>query len=330
MTETESIIEGEVVESGTDLEPAAAAPATLFRTDEPDLIIARATGVADALARVLRTQKDEKGDLKLISNISGKEYVKVEGWTLCGSMLGVFAVIEWTRPVEGGWEARAEARTMSGAVIGAAEAECLTSEKEWGPTPTRGKPKDDYARRSMAQTRAVSKALRAPLGFIVTLAGFEATPSDEIPREGFPDSARSQPERRVDRAGTVEVPKSWPAVEKSVRTCDNPDEAWPLWEAFLRAATYHAYGYLSLKELPSSAERKVMLQKAGTAAVWLHENVEPDGPFTFFLEEHMRAAWEHATGARLEIPDYTPEPPLDPKAQEEIDRLAAESFADPA
>ena len=43
--------------------------------------------------------------------------------------------------------------------------------------------RDDYALRSMAQTRAVSKALRLPLGFIVALAGYEATPADEMPAE---------------------------------------------------------------------------------------------------------------------------------------------------
>jgi hypothetical protein len=33
----------------------------------------------------------------------------------------------------------------------------------------------------MAQTRATSKALRVPLGFIVVLAGYEATPEEEMP-----------------------------------------------------------------------------------------------------------------------------------------------------
>jgi hypothetical protein len=33
----------------------------------------------------------------------------------------------------------------------------------------------------MAQTRAVSKALRLPLGFVMQLAGFNPTPADEMP-----------------------------------------------------------------------------------------------------------------------------------------------------
>jgi hypothetical protein len=76
--------------------------------------------------------------------------------------------------VQVGWEARVEARTRGGEVVGAAEAECLTDERTW-------KGRDDYARRSMAQTRAVSKALRLPLGFVMQLAGFNPTPADEMP-----------------------------------------------------------------------------------------------------------------------------------------------------
>ena len=33
----------------------------------------------------------------------------------------------------------------------------------------------------MAQTRAVSKALRLPLGFVMSIAGYEATPAEEMP-----------------------------------------------------------------------------------------------------------------------------------------------------
>jgi hypothetical protein len=106
--------------------------------------------------------------------------VNVEGWTLLGSMLGVFPVVTWTRPVLNeeerpiGWEARVEARTRAGEIVGAAEAECIRSERSWTS-------RDDYALRSMAQTRAVSKALRLPLGFVMQLAGFDPTPAEEMP-----------------------------------------------------------------------------------------------------------------------------------------------------
>jgi len=139
---------------------------TLFGTTKPTAVIEKATELATALADVINNKK-------LFFDIKGKKHVYVEGWTLCGTMLGVFPVCVWTRKLDNGWEARVEARTQSGAIIGAAEAECLRTESNWAT-------RDDYALRSMAQTRATSKALRLPLGFIMTLAGYEATPAEEM------------------------------------------------------------------------------------------------------------------------------------------------------
>ncbi len=153
---------------------------TLFRSDEPDEIIARATSTAGSLAEVIRSQK-------LATMISGREHVRVEGWTLLGTLLGVFPYTAWTRRMNDpeGWEARVEARTLDGRLVGSAEAQCTRDENMWGNTPTTRSGKhldrrDDYALRSMAQTRATSKALRQPLGFVMALAGFESTPAEEM------------------------------------------------------------------------------------------------------------------------------------------------------
>jgi hypothetical protein len=165
--------------TGQELAVVEHAPVTLFRTDEPGEIVARATETANALAGVVKQKK-------LTTSISGKEHVRVEGWTLLGTMLGVFPVCVWTRKLEDGWEARVEARTLNGQVVGAAEAECLRSESLW-------RSRDDYALRSMAQTRATSKALRQPLGFVMSLAGFEATPAEEMPTDEPTRSPASLP-----------------------------------------------------------------------------------------------------------------------------------------
>src|SRR5580765_7021184 len=150
-----------------ELVPApTTAPVTLFRSDEPNEIVTRATEYANALAPVIEKRK-------LAVSIQGRKHVLVEGWTLLGSMLGVFPVLVWSRELENGWEARVEARTLDGRTVGAAEAMCLRSERSWAT-------RDDYALRSMAQTRATSKALRQPLGFVVTMAGYSATPAEEM------------------------------------------------------------------------------------------------------------------------------------------------------
>lgn len=152
---------------GTDLVPVQTTPpVTLFRTENPNEVVARASETANALAAVVKAKK-------LTTSIQGRDHVRVEGWTLLGSMLGVFPICVWSKKLEGGWEARVEARTLAGQLVGAAEAQCLRSEKTWAN-------RDDYALRSMAQTRATSKALRQPLGFVMTLAGFDATPAEEM------------------------------------------------------------------------------------------------------------------------------------------------------
>jgi hypothetical protein len=177
-------IESTAEDIGTEL-VVHAQPGTLFRTEDPVEVLERATRVAQALKSVINQQG-------LVSKIQGREHVRVEGWTTLGSMLGVVPVVEWTRRTEDGWEARVEARTLDGRTVGAAEAMCSKSEgKPWNGRP-------DYALRSMAQTRATSKALRGPLGFVVTLAGYEATPAEEMPQDGsqMPESGRAASDKQ--------------------------------------------------------------------------------------------------------------------------------------
>jgi len=173
----------------------------LFGTNEPVAVIEKAGKVASALKAVIVKQG-------LVSKISGKEYPRCEAWTLLGTMLGVFPINIWTRKVDGGWEARVEARTKDGAVIGAAEAQCLKSEKNWSN-------REDFALRSMAQTRATAKCLRMPLGFVMTLAGFEATPAEEMGQAsaakptGHPPAAVPAP-----RSSGPPAPKPSPAIRE--------------------------------------------------------------------------------------------------------------------
>lgn len=216
-TGAEPEIEGEVVseEDGPAAEarhlPAvqeAQAPATLFGTDNPALVLEKATEVADALAGVIEKKK-------LYTTINGRKHIHVEGWTLLGSMMGVFPEIEWTKPTtdsngKDAWEARCIARTRDGAIVGAREAMCSSAEPKW-------KNRDDYAIRSMAQTRAISGALASPLRFIVVLAGFEGTPEAEMP----------QPEReeRREEKPQVAVPRTWEAVIAGMNALLGEDNA---------------------------------------------------------------------------------------------------------
>ena len=128
----------------------------------------------------------------------------MEAWLTLASMLRLTTVCEWSRPVQDGWEARVFVRDGANNVIGAAEAQCLKTErtkKSW----------EDYAIRSMAQTRATSKALRSVLGFIMVLAGYQATPAEEMPDN--PEPPAKAPETPQERGPSVgQYKAAWEAA----------------------------------------------------------------------------------------------------------------------
>ena len=188
---TNDVVTGELVAADTT---------TLFRTDDPVGVIPAAQRIADALKTVL----DEGG---MTMKIGKSEHVLIDGWQTLGAMLGVSPHVVWSRPLDDGrgWEARAEAKTVDGRVVGSAEAMVTRDERNW-------RNGDDYALRSMAQTRAMSKALRGPLGFVIGIAGRNPTPAEEMPTDAVqapegtvvavvPNWAHDIPEDAVDRFG---------------------------------------------------------------------------------------------------------------------------------
>ncbi len=147
---------------------------TLFGTNDPEEVVAAATVAAKPLAQAVREQG-------LVVQIRKGEHVRVEGWTMLGSMLGVFAVADGDpEPVEidgaFGFKASMKAVTRSGDVVGGGTSYCMRSESDWRNA-------DVYALAGMAQTRATSRALRQPLGFVMKLAGFSPTPAEEMPSQ---------------------------------------------------------------------------------------------------------------------------------------------------
>lgn len=247
----EVIEEAEVV--GADLEryERPSAPANLFGVSEPTEVIERAEKAASALKDVLTKQQ-------LTKRIGQTEHVLVSGWTLLGSMLGVFPVCVWTRKLEDGWEARVEARTRSGEVVGAAEAMCTHAESLW-------KNRDEYALRSMAQTRATSKALRQPLGFVVTLAGYADTPAEELPPEE-PSAPHSPGRVETSRGSEGGITSAQHAkIGALLRECE---EAQPTHEG--------QKSYVQeVRDLVGKSSRKdFTCEEASKAIEWLQEQLE--------------------------------------------------------
>ena len=119
---------------------------------------------------------------KLSTQVQGKEFVNVEGWQYAGSRLGIVPIVEHVINVSTDQEIKYQAKVTlfdmrSQHTVGAGFAIC--SNKESGK-----KFYQEFAIASMAQTRAIGKAYRNILAWIIRAAGYEPTPAEEMEYTG--------------------------------------------------------------------------------------------------------------------------------------------------
>lgn len=132
-------------------------------------------GEVSEMATIL---KDHIVKQDLFTNIKGKNYVNVEGWQFAGGLLGLTPIITKVQNLSSDDEfkymAQVELERLSdGKIVSRGVAIC--SNKEYTK-----KSFDEYAICSMAQTRAVGKAYRNTLAWIMKMAGYQGTPSEEM------------------------------------------------------------------------------------------------------------------------------------------------------
>lgn len=121
--------------------------------------------------------------------IQRRKYVKVEGWQAIAVAHGCVASARDVQRIEGGVRAIGEVRRGSdGIVLSTAEGFVGDDESTWGG-------RAEYAKRAMAQTRAISRACRSAFAHVVVLmnAGLETTPAEEVPAEGFENAKQVKP-----------------------------------------------------------------------------------------------------------------------------------------
>ena len=138
--------------------------------EKPQEVIEAAKLAAQQLTNIVTTRPN-----KLV--VGGKQYLFFEDWQMLGKFYGITArvlsseeIIKKGQPV--GYLAKAAA-VHQGYEVSTAEAECTIKEPNWASKPM-------FQLRSMAQTRACSKALRNCLGWVAVLAGYEAASAEEI------------------------------------------------------------------------------------------------------------------------------------------------------
>ena len=155
----------------------------------PEIPMSAKIGVATNVANHLAPLVREQGlTVKGLNNQDKEaEYVTVEGWEVLGTMLGIVPdtrIVEEMKNDKGrviGFKARAtlyqhpildDGKIVGGTVLSTAEAYCT---------------KDDFQKKyfsmaSMAQTRALGKAYRMALSWVMKMAGFEPTPAEDMPK----------------------------------------------------------------------------------------------------------------------------------------------------
>jgi hypothetical protein len=128
--------------------------------------------LAQDLAKFIRENR-------LAMQIQGKDYVNVEGWQYAGARLGILPVIEDVKRIETNddeikYQAHVKLMNLkSDTIVGSGFAIC--SNKESGKRYYQ-----EFAIASMAQTRAIGKAYRNILAWIIRAAGYEPTPAEEM------------------------------------------------------------------------------------------------------------------------------------------------------
>lgn len=153
-------------------------------TDELDDTSVSTTEVVDV--NVLVEQMKPYMGGSFVQEIHGKVYPKVEWWNQLGAFIGVKPVVEsdkrldvsgarHSRDGEITYESAIQLRSIDGKNIlyGRGLSMCSSQEKMWHNT-------DEFAIRSMSQTRATGKAYRLGYSNIALACGIEATPAEEM------------------------------------------------------------------------------------------------------------------------------------------------------
>ena len=170
-------------------------------------------------AELMRQSTDVAGVCREIvkntaTNIGNKKYVCVEGWQAIATAHGCVAGAEEPQSVDGGVQAEGYVRRISdGTKLSTGHGFVGDDEATWAKRPM-------YAKRAMAQTRAISRACRSAFSHVVVLIDSElsTTPAEEVPKEGFNDAKQADvkpiktttPKQPTNRVITAQQPKAAP------------------------------------------------------------------------------------------------------------------------
>ena len=159
-----------VVEQVSDHKPAIRDADILNMDYSFDDKIEVATKVAASLKNVIQSQD-------LAVKIGPSEYVTAEGWEVLGTMLGCTPYVESVEEIP----TDHKHKFMYKATVSIRQGDTILSRAS-AMAERNNMQKDRPSVYSMAQTRALGKAYRMALSWIVKMADYEPTPAEEMPR----------------------------------------------------------------------------------------------------------------------------------------------------
>lgn len=167
-------------------------------------------------------------DKKLFSNIQGKRFVNVEGWQFAGLSFGLIPMvtnITDLSKVTIGKDKDGNEKVIEREIKYSAEVELVDNngiKKGYGyaicsNTESTKKYFQEYAICSMAQTRAVGKAYRNCIAWLMKASGFETTPLEEMDEVKHEDIKKE--ETKIETK--IEETKD---IQKLIDNCKSADE----------------------------------------------------------------------------------------------------------
>jgi hypothetical protein len=165
---------------------------------------------------------------KLYTTIKGRNFAHCDAWQFAGSLLGLTPIVvsaeNLSNEREIKWKVTVDilnlkAERIEDRIVGRGIAICSSKENS-------KKGFDEYAVISMAETRAISKAFRNKIGWIMKLSGMESTPAEEMkstPTEVEIKKIDTKP--ATDKLGKaknqVEIQNIWRTLSQTER--NHPD-----------------------------------------------------------------------------------------------------------
>jgi len=200
-------------------------PPQVATPDTPAPVPSLPDGVRNSLHSIPELQRQAKEAARAVRKFArknpaamctfedGKRYACVELWQFLGACFGHTPLITSTQELRDdagtttGFLAVAHIRNPQGQIVSGAEAVCMFSESEW-------KEKAAFQLRSMASTRAISKAFRNVFAWVMVMAGFCSTPAEEMMQGGLQHFDQVNTGRKCHECGNQLSDKRWHSTRR--------------------------------------------------------------------------------------------------------------------